>query len=205
MVHYKLTYFDIRGRAEPIRQIFAVAEVPFDDVRIAREEWPALKAKTIFGQIPMLEVDGKQLAQSTTIMRFLARTFGLAGKTPLEEAQVDMIADQVTDCMNEVRPYFSVVAGFVPGDKDKLYKDVFLPAREKHFALFKKFIGDGDKFLVGDSITWADIFFAEVISNLKGFAPQSLDGYPEIERYIAKIHSNPKIKKHLETRPVRPV
>lgn len=42
---YKLTYFDIRGRAEPIRLLFAVAQVPFEDKRIAGQEWPSLKSR----------------------------------------------------------------------------------------------------------------------------------------------------------------
>ena len=34
MPEYKLTYFDIKGLAEPIRLLFAYARVPYEDVRI---------------------------------------------------------------------------------------------------------------------------------------------------------------------------
>jgi len=44
MVQYKLTYFNIRGRAEIIRLIFAVADEKYEDVRIEKDKWPALKS-----------------------------------------------------------------------------------------------------------------------------------------------------------------
>ena len=43
MTTYKVVYFDARGRAEIIRLIFAVAGVKYEDVRIAKEDWPAKK------------------------------------------------------------------------------------------------------------------------------------------------------------------
>lgn len=52
-----------------------------------------------FGQVPVLEVDGKQLAQSYAIARYLARQHGLAGQDDWEQAQVDMYADCVKDFM----------------------------------------------------------------------------------------------------------
>ena len=39
----KLTYFNLKGRAELARLILAQAEVEYEDCRIEREEWPELK------------------------------------------------------------------------------------------------------------------------------------------------------------------
>ncbi|KIH47917.1 glutathione S-transferase protein [Ancylostoma duodenale] len=116
MVHYKLTYFDARGAAEIIRQIFVLAGQEYEDVRLSREDWPKHKDEMPFGQVPVLEVDGKKLAQSFAIARFLARKFGFAGKCPFEEALVDSIADQYKDFINEVRPCLMVLMGFAEGD-----------------------------------------------------------------------------------------
>ena len=50
-----------------------------------------------FGQLPRLEIYGQTLYQSLAINRFLARTYGLAGRNAMEEANVDMIVDCIND------------------------------------------------------------------------------------------------------------
>ena len=52
----KLTYFNVRGRGELSRLILQYAQVPFEDNRIAREEWPKLKpSKLIYIEIHFLK------------------------------------------------------------------------------------------------------------------------------------------------------
>ena len=41
MPQYKLTYFQLRGKAEAIKMTFAVAGVDFEDVRVSMEDWVA--------------------------------------------------------------------------------------------------------------------------------------------------------------------
>lgn len=53
-----------------------------------------------FNQLPILEENGKVLAQSHTICRYLARKHGLAGKNDWEAAQADMFADCIYDQMD---------------------------------------------------------------------------------------------------------
>uniref|UniRef100_A0A0M3HR45 glutathione transferase n=1 Tax=Ascaris lumbricoides TaxID=6252 RepID=A0A0M3HR45_ASCLU len=45
MGKYKLTYFNAMGRAEIIRLVFAQAGVEFEDIRIEKSDWPALKER----------------------------------------------------------------------------------------------------------------------------------------------------------------
>ena len=49
----KLTYFNIKARAEPARLALHIAGIPFEDKRIAHEDWPALKATMPLGQVPV--------------------------------------------------------------------------------------------------------------------------------------------------------
>ncbi len=55
-----------------------------------------------FGQCPILEVDGKQLAQSNTICRYLAKQHGLAGKDDWETALADMYGDCYQDLIGGI-------------------------------------------------------------------------------------------------------
>ena len=40
----KLEYFDLYGRAEPIRMLYSVAGKELNDVRVVMEQWPSVKA-----------------------------------------------------------------------------------------------------------------------------------------------------------------
>ena len=43
MSNYKLYYFNVRGRAEVTRWLFALADVKYDDIRLAGEKWQEFK------------------------------------------------------------------------------------------------------------------------------------------------------------------
>uniref|UniRef100_A0A1I7TSD4 GST N-terminal domain-containing protein n=1 Tax=Caenorhabditis tropicalis TaxID=1561998 RepID=A0A1I7TSD4_9PELO len=49
MPSYKLTYFDVRGYAEPARILFHLAGVPFEDVRLTHGDgsWEKLKDSNV--------------------------------------------------------------------------------------------------------------------------------------------------------------
>lgn len=68
---YKLNYFDIRGRGEFIRFIFAAANQKFEDNRIKISDWPTLKPTFPFQQLPTLDIRHESetivLAQSKAI------------------------------------------------------------------------------------------------------------------------------------------
>ena len=73
-----LTYFDFDGsRGEVARLAMHIAGIPFEDRRIARKDWAALRDSTPFQAVPILEVDGQVIAQSNTINRYVGKLAGL--------------------------------------------------------------------------------------------------------------------------------
>ena len=60
----RLTYFDLKGRAELARLCFVYGGIGFVDRRISKEKWTEVKSKTPLGQLPVLEIDGHKICQS---------------------------------------------------------------------------------------------------------------------------------------------
>jgi len=50
-----------------------------------------------FGQMPVLEIDGKRIVQSSAICRYLAKLVGLAGDNDFESMQIDSVVDIFND------------------------------------------------------------------------------------------------------------
>lgn len=97
----KLYYFDIKGKGEHIRLFCAYAGLELEDYRFSsRDEFFALKENgtLAFGQVPLLEVDGKhQLVQTGAILRYLAQIAGLWPSDPLLAAKADACMAQEGD------------------------------------------------------------------------------------------------------------
>ena len=49
------------------------------------------------GRLPILVVDGVEIAQSHAILRYIASRYGFMGSNPLESAQIDAIYEHVRD------------------------------------------------------------------------------------------------------------
>jgi glutathione S-transferase len=200
--NYKLVYFDARGRAEPTRWIFAYAGIKYDDHRINRPDWPALKASTPFGQVPYLEVDGKALPQSLTIARYVARQHGLAGKDDWEAAQADAVVDYVQDALKPLAALY----GEQDEKKKAAIKEAFIKEGVQPYlqGLERKLKENpsGQNFLVGASPTWADFVAAVALDNLVGMDNTVLDKYPLLKAHNNGVHELKGIKEWLAKRPV---
>jgi len=203
MSHFKLIYFPIRGRAECIRLIFAAANVAYEDFYIEGANWPSFKSTTPFGQLPILEIDGKRIAQTNAIGRYLAREFGLAGKTNLENAIIDMLIDGLQDAKNAAKTMN--MAKFA-GDIEKanaawnVYREeVVFPTLER-FTNFLKEAGSSGWF-VGDSMTWADIAISEFVEKQSTNEAGILSDFPELKAHQQRVYQNAGIAKRVATRP----
>jgi glutathione S-transferase len=166
---YKLHYFDGNGRAVNIRAILDYANANWEDNRISFADWPALKSsgKFEFGQMPVLELEGKQKTQTIAIEIFLARRFGLIGSTEEDEYQILNILSSRED-------YSKTLYGLImPTEEQKTKREEIVKnLRENVFPLFleateKKYLANGKgKYFLGDKFSLADIFLVTGFTQL---------------------------------------
>ncbi|XP_032878360.1 hematopoietic prostaglandin D synthase [Amblyraja radiata] len=194
MPNYKLTYFKLRGRAETARYIFAYSGIDYENDTIERSVWASLKPTLLFKQLPILKMDEIELNQSTAIARYLARESGLAGKTSIEQAQVDAIVDTINDFMN-LFPWTEKNEAV----KQKMNEDIVTNNIPILLNGLSKLLGDQNWF-VGDSVTWADFHWAVcsiTLSNLN----TDLHSYPTLLALKERVEALPQIAAWIERRP----
>jgi glutathione S-transferase len=102
----RLMYFDFAGsRGEECRIALHLAGVAFDDVRVKSADWPALKAQTPYGAMPVLELPGRPaLAQSNAILVYIGREHGLHPADAFEAARHEALMAHVEDLRHLMLP-----------------------------------------------------------------------------------------------------
>jgi glutathione S-transferase len=115
----KLTYFDVYGKAEPIRLLLNHAGVEFEDIRLTGAEFGAIKGdktKLPYGTLPVLEKDGKVYAQSVAILRMLGATHGYYPEDAESRYQVDQLIDLIDDF---AKPIYTIRFNSKLSDEEK--------------------------------------------------------------------------------------
>ncbi|XP_047360630.1 glutathione S-transferase-like [Vespa velutina] len=198
MPSYKLTYFPVKALAEPIRFIFSYAGVEFEDVRFNSNDWPKIKPTTPFGQVPMLEVDGKKINQSTAIARYLAKQHGLAGKNDWEALEIDAIVDTIHDVRAKIAAHHYEQNAEAKAAKLKVAEEVvpyFLERLDNQ-------VKNNGGYFVGGALSWADFTFVALLDYLNFMAKSNIiEKYDNLKALQEKVLNIPAIKKWVEKHP----
>jgi len=208
----KLYYFNLTLKGEPIRLFCAYTGLELEDYRFAsHQEFVNLKeaGKLAFGQVPMLEIDGKhQLIQSGAIMRYLGKLTKLyPPEDPLEAAKVDAIFDQENDAfMGATVASWTTRFGIEMDDakKQKAFDMISNETLPRHLGnaekLFKAsstgWIANTEKPSIADFVWFVRL--DDYIPNTKELSGKvrSLDDYPECKGFVERFRSLEPIKEY---------
>jgi len=191
----KLTYFNVCGRAELTRLIFAKSGTGFQDDRIEFADWPAKKASMPMGQVPVLNYKGQELIQSLTIARFAARKCGLIGETEIDEFLADQFVTTLSsDIMSKLLEIFF--------EKDEEAKAEKIEARREPTTLGLNVLATMVKgpFVLGEALSYADL----ALLDFEAWLPRTVPDIklPEkLKAVVLKVEADPQIAAYLAHRP----
>lgn len=169
----KLTYFDAPvSRGEECRLAFHLAGVEFEDVRLKRDQWLALKPTTPFGSVPVLELEGHPpLAQSNAILVLLGRRYGLHPKDDFEAARHEAVMGHVEDLRAAVSPSLRIADEAEKKKAREALATGYLPTWGERT---ERQLGDGP-FFAGGKIQVVDI---KLFITVRWFASGTVDHVP---------------------------
>jgi glutathione S-transferase len=185
-----LTYFRGRGRAETTRWMLAAIGRSFVNQPVTTAAALAdLRAsgRLPFDQLPLLEIDGLRLSQTTALIRHLARLGGLMPADPFAATMADMVAGVAADLAE-----FPMQAAFRPSEMavqqslaDGLAK--FGPKLERHL------LTHGTGHVAGGTLSFADVVLAEALTGYDELAPGCLAPYPHLAALQRRVTTLPAL------------
>jgi glutathione S-transferase len=191
MAKLKLTYFDLHGgRGEPARLALSIGGIPFEDDRVAPSDWPARKADTPFGALPVLEVDGQTLAQSNAINRYVGKLTDLYPSDPWQAALCDEVMEAVEDINTKL-----VATLFLPEEEKKTQRKALVEGPLPFYLtrLQQRLEAHGGRYFAADRLSVAEGVLDHVPADLPDrVAPKLVDHYervkndPRVQAYYAR-------------------
>jgi len=195
MAKLKLTYFDAPvSRGEECRLALFVAGVDFEDHRLQRNEWPALKPSTPFGALPVLETEGKRaVSQSNAILTYVGRQYGLLPADAWEA----MRHESILCAVEELRMAISQTFGIADAEELKRKRAALVEGPLRTWAANMERQIEGP-FVGGSELSVADLKLFVVIGWLsKGvldhIPADVLSPFPKLERLFTHVKQQPKI------------
>lgn len=188
MTQYKLTYFGMGGRAEPVRIAFHAAGIDFEDVRISFPEFMEMRKSLRFNCVPTLEIDGRVVTQSNAMCRYAGKMAGLYPEDDLQALYCDEALGAVEDLLHVLTPTLGL-----EGDKLKSAREKLV---EGWLTTFVTGLGDlierGGDYFADNRLTVADLKVAGIVQWLNS---GQLDHVPTdlVERLAPALNAHAEL------------
>lgn len=195
----RLTYFPVPGRAFVARACFNYAGIPFEDERINKEQFIALRTATghspacPMGSLPVLTLpSGTVVCESLAIARYAAKRGGLYPDDPEQALLVD-----------EILHLIDSVNGKVPHDADLIAKKVNREAfahgyLKRAFAYMASKLARGP-YVLGEQVSAGDFAIYGIVKTIRAgfldYVPTDSDAeFPEIQRLVDSLEGLEKFQ-----------
>ena len=189
-----LIYFDVRGRAEPIRFVLEEAGENWEEQAVSLKEWDSNAPTTPFHRLPVYCEGTMQIPETFAILSYLGRKHGLLGANAEERMRCDVTIEAWRDYGQQLTAAFAAEAEsarqqFFERQNPKLLNDL-----ETWYG------GRGSRsvFWAG-SLTIADFVAFDSIDRLLQLAPNLLDRYERLVEFHLRFAARPAVNGWLES------
>ena len=192
-------------RAEVLRVSLFIKDIPFEDVRISREEFINLiktgflpnGKRSPFHQLPVIEVDGEIIGQTGAIARYCGKVSNLYADDMLKAAKIDQIIDAATDITNVVSPTIREKDQEKKMEDRKVLVNKLLP---RWFRYLENLLLEDDSTWFVEKMTIADIAIWRLLGWLTsgiidGIPTSVVDDFPKLKNIHHQVHTHPKVQK----------
>ena len=191
-------------RAEVLRVSLFIKDIPFEDIRISREEFIHLiktgflpnGKKVPFHQLPVIEVDGEIIGQTGAIARYCGKVSNLYADDMLKAAKIDQIIDAATDITNVVSPTIREKDQEKKMEDRKVLVNKLLP---RWFRYLENLLLEDDSTWFVEKMTIADIAIWRLLGWLTsgiidGIPTSVVDNFPKLKNIHHQVHTHPKVQ-----------
>eukprot|EP00922_Rhytidocystis_sp_ex-Travisia-forbesii_P007273 GHVS01010582.1.p1 GENE.GHVS01010582.1~~GHVS01010582.1.p1 ORF type:complete len:227 (+),score=34.76 GHVS01010582.1:150-830(+) len=196
---HRLTYFNVKNVAEPIRLTFFIGGIDFEDIRLSWDEWSALKPKAPFGQLPVLQLPNsdEMISQSIGILVYAGMKTGLYPTDPMKA----MKCSEVICVLDEIKGYVGKsVHEKTPEIKKAMRVKLATETLPFYLGSINKLAkknGSNGHF-VGNELTVADlnayVLLSWINSGILDDIPTNLmDNTPDLTKVVRQTGLNPKV------------
>jgi len=147
-----------------------------------------------FPNLPWLKDGDVCISQSTAILKYIARKFDIGQKLNDTEAwRVDLATDQVADVRGG---FVGLCYGFrTPFDQRESFCSNTLRPQLEQLDRFM----DGVQFVAGQTLTYVDFMFWEILDHMKRFDDSLFKGLDNLNAYFTRFAELPKIKAYISS------
>jgi glutathione S-transferase len=190
----QLVYFDIRGRAEPIRLLLEDMGAEYEDVQITENDWPNIKPTTPFGRMPVFR-DGKhQIPETYAILYFLGRKYDLLGTDEPSRIRCDVTLETIKDFGNRSAAVFGALSGSDSDDRRRAFVEQEAPALISALETFYGQNSSQNGFWAGDSLTIADFSAFNFVEGIENQFPGALASFSQLDGFRKQFAARPRVR-----------
>ena len=200
-IYYSHTPF---WRAEVLRVSLFLKDIPFEDIRVSREEFVHLiktgflpnGKKAPFHQLPVIEAEGKIIGQTGAIARYCGKASNLYADDNLKAAKIDQIIDAASDITNLVSPTIREKDLDKKMDDRKLLVNKLLP---RWFRYLENLLSEDESTWFVEKMSIADVAIWRLLGWLTsgiidGIPTSIIDDFPKLKNIHHQVHTHPKVQ-----------